>query len=292
LLRSMTGYGKHTVSSNVVQLSIEIRSVNSRYLEISFKLPKSLLSFEQEIKQLVKQNVDRGKLAIAVYYEGGDNGLTDVHLDERLLDQYLKVTDAIADKTGIADSLSLDAIVRIPDIVVSSVDKSKEAELKTLLLEGTKAALDDFNSMREDEGRVLQAEMQQRLQNMDANLRIIEERNTGASRAQLKKLHDRLMDNLQLEKIDPDRLEMELAFLSDKVDVTEEIVRLKAHIKAFETTLLKDNTPGKRLNFLNQEMHREANTIGSKTADVTISHLSVTIKEEIEKIREQVQNIE
>jgi uncharacterized protein (TIGR00255 family) len=288
----MTGYGKHTVSSNVVQLSIEIRSVNSRYLEISFKLPKSLLSFEQEIKQLVKQNVDRGKLAIAVYYEGGDNGLTDVHLDERLLDQYLKVTDAIADKTGIADSLSLDAIVRIPDIVVSSVDKSKEAELKTLLLEGTKAALDDFNSMREDEGRVLQAEMQQRLQNMDANLRIIEERNTGASRAQLKKLHDRLMDNLQLEKIDPDRLEMELAFLSDKVDVTEEIVRLKAHIKAFETTLLKDNTPGKRLNFLNQEMHREANTIGSKTADVTISHLSVTIKEEIEKIREQVQNIE
>jgi uncharacterized protein (TIGR00255 family) len=288
----MTGYGKHTVSSNVVQLSIEIRSVNSRYLEISFKLPKSLLSFEQEIKQLVKQNVDRGKLAIAVYYEGGDNGLTDVHLDERLLDQYLKVTDAIADKTGIADSLSLDAIVRIPDIVVSSVDKSKEAELKTLLLEGTKAALDDFNTMREDEGRVLQAEMQQRLQNMDANLRIIEERNTGASRAQLKKLHDRLMDNLQLEKIDPDRLEMELAFLSDKVDVTEEIVRLKAHIKAFETTLLKDNTPGKRLNFLNQEMHREANTIGSKTADVTISHLSVTIKEEIEKIREQVQNIE
>jgi uncharacterized protein (TIGR00255 family) len=292
LLRSMTGYGKHTVSSNVVQLSIEIRSVNSRYLEISFKLPKSLLSFEQEIKQLVKQNVDRGKLAIAVYYEGGDNGLTDVHLDERLLDQYLKVTDAIADKTGIADSLSLNAIVRIPDIVVSSVDKSKEAELKTLLLEGTKAALDDFNTMREDEGRVLQAEMQQRLQKMDANLRIIEERNTGASRAQLKKLHDRLMDNLQLEKIDPDRLEMELAFLSDKVDVTEEIVRLKAHIKAFETTLLKDNTPGKRLNFLNQEMHREANTIGSKTADVTISHLSVTIKEEIEKIREQVQNIE
>jgi uncharacterized protein (TIGR00255 family) len=288
----MTGYGKHTVSSNVVQLSIEIRSVNSRYLEISFKLPKSLLSFEQEIKQLVKQNVDRGKLAIAVYYEGGDNGLTDVHLDERLLDQYLKVTDAIADKTGIADSLSLNAIVRIPDIVVSSVDKSKEAELKTLLLEGTKAALDDFNTMREDEGRVLQAEMQQRLQKMDANLRIIEERNTGASRAQLKKLHDRLMDNLQLEKIDPDRLEMELAFLSDKVDVTEEIVRLKAHIKAFETTLLKDNTPGKRLNFLNQEMHREANTIGSKTADVTISHLSVTIKEEIEKIREQVQNIE
>jgi uncharacterized protein (TIGR00255 family) len=258
----------------------------------ALKLPKSLLSFEQEIKQLVKQNVDRGKLAIAVYYEGGDNGLTDVHLDERLLDQYLKVTDAIADKTGIADSLSLDAIVRIPDIVVSSVDKSKEAELKTLLLEGTKAALDDFNTMREDEGRVLQAEMQQRLQNMDANLRIIEERNTGASRAQLKKLHDRLMDNLQLEKIDPDRLEMELAFLSDKVDVTEEIVRLKAHIKAFETTLLKDNTPGKRLNFLNQEMHREANTIGSKTADVTISHLSVTIKEEIEKIREQVQNIE
>jgi uncharacterized protein (TIGR00255 family) len=288
----MTGYGKHTVSSNVVQLSIEIRSVNSRYLEISFKLPKSLLSFEQEIKQLVKQNVDRGKLAIAVYYEGGDNGLTDVHLDERLLDQYLKVTDAIADKTGIADSLSLNAIVRIPDIVVSSVDKSKEAELKTLLLEGTKAALDDFKTMREDEGRVLQAEMQQRLQKMDANLRIIEERNTGASRAQLKKLHDRLMDNLQLEKIDPDRLEMELAFLSDKVDVTEEIVRLKAHIKAFETTLLKDNTPGKRLNFLNQEMHREANTIGSKTADVTISHLSVTIKEEIEKIREQVQNIE
>ena len=292
MILSMTGYGKGTASNGKWQADVEVKSINSRYLEVFLKYPPLLANKEYELRELIKSKIRRGKLNVSIQIK--KNGFEDeaVSLDESRLKNYLALIKKIKKSAKITDKIKLDHILMSRDIFSASVEEISESDFevikKSILL-----SLDSLMQMKKNEGSELEKDLKKRVKSIEKYLDLIEkdaQPSVGEHFAKYKeKVKNLIEDN---SNINNDRLETELAMMAERADITEECVRLRSHIKFLLSSMDKEEDPGRKLNFLCQEMNREANTISAKTLSTVITHNSVHIKEEIERIREQIQNIE
>ena len=288
----MTGYGKAQSTIASFELTVEIKSVNNRYMDIIFRMPIAFSSFEPQLRKRVKENINRGKVSIFVdLKEAGQSQNGSAINEDRLLQRY-ETLKAIKHKLNIPGEIELSHLLHFEELFevdTTSIDEDKMFnQLETTL----KEALVIFNAMRSREGEHLIEDMKQRIALISSVLQDVKLLAKDSVREEFDKLSIRIEELLDTKKIDKDKLEQEIALISDKVDITEEITRFESHLGQFNQTLKKDAELGKKLTFILQEMHREANTINSKTTNVEIAHKIIQVKEEIEKIREQTQNIE
>ncbi len=291
MVRSMTGFGRSEVQREGVVLVTEIRSVNHRYCDISVRLPKWLTHFEAGVRALVQRKILRGKLSIAVTWNG-DGGGNVLGLDETVADRYFRLLHAVKERYNLPGEIDLKTLVSFPDLLTPERTPVDDEASWKLLEEGVSGALDDVVCMKEKEGQVLKQELRTRVQLLLDNVKQIEKRAPFRVKEARDRLRSRLAELLEGGDIPEDRLALETVVFADKLDCTEECVRLRAHVGHFVSLLDSEELVGRKLNFLLQEMNREANTMGAKSLDVEIVNQVVSIKDEIEKLREQVQNIE
>ncbi|MBK7500880.1 MAG: YicC family protein [Ignavibacteriales bacterium] len=292
MILSMTGYGKGTASNGKWQADVEVKSINSRYLEVFLKYPPLLANKEYELRELIKSKIRRGKLNVSIQIK--KNGFEDeaVSLDESRLKNYLALIKKIKKSAKITDKIKLDHILMSRDIFSASVEEISESDFE-VIKKSVLLSLDSLMQMKKNEGNELEKDLKKRIKSIEKYLDLIEkdaQPSVGEHFAKYKeKVKNLLEDNAGINN---DRLETELAMMAERADITEECVRLRSHIKFLLSSVDKEEDPGRKLNFLCQEMNREANTISAKTLSTAITHNSVHIKEEIERIREQIQNIE
>jgi len=292
MILSMTGYGKGTASNSKWQADVEVKSINSRYLEVFLKYPPILANKEYELKELIKSKIRRGKLNVSIQIK--KNGFEDeaVSLDESNLKNYLALIKKIKKSAKISDKIKLDHILMNREILSSSVEEISEGDFE-VLKKSVLLSLDSLMQMKKNEGSELEKDLKKRIKSIEKYLDLIEkdaQPSVGEHFAKYKEKVKNLLDDNA--NINNDRLETELAMMAERADITEECVRLRSHIKFLLSSVDKEEDPGRKLNFLCQEMNRESNTISTKTLSTAITHNSVHIKEEIERIREQIQNIE
>lgn len=292
MILSMTGYGKGTSTNNKLQVDAEVKSINSRYLEIFLKFPPILTNKEYELRELIKSKIRRGKLNLSIQIK--KNGLEDeaAIIDDTKLKNYLTQIKKVKKAAKLSDKIKLEHLLMSRDIFTSSVEEINEHDFE-ILKKSVVKSLDSLLEMKKNEGSELEKDLKKRVKSIEKYLDQIEKEaqpSVGDHFAKYKEKVKNLLD--ENVNINNDRLETELALMAERADITEECVRLRSHIKFFVSSIDKDEDPGRKLNFLCQEMNREANTISAKTLSTSITHHSVYIKEEIERIREQIQNIE
>ncbi|MHB2148994.1 YicC/YloC family endoribonuclease [Calditrichota bacterium LG25] len=291
-MRSMTGYGKAVLSNEYFMVSVEIKGVNNRFLDLSVRLPKELSSEEIQVREFLKNKVIRGKIFVYVNVEQSQQNGSELFVDWQAAEKKVKQLNALRERFKLADELKLTHLLMFPELFVMDLESVVEAQIRPLLLGALEKATQEFVQMREQEGANLLQDMRQRMRKIEELVDEIKEIAPQNVKAEFDRLYRNVQSLIEEQNIDRSRMEQELAILTDRVDITEECVRLKSHIGLFNQTVEKDEEIGKRLNFILQEMHREANTINSKTTMLEVSHKVIAIKEEIEKLREQVQNIE
>lgn len=287
----MTGYGKGSVQIGEFTVEAEIKSFNNRFLDLSVKLPKNFSQKEFEIREKVKNKIKRGKLYLTVFISRDDNESKLIPLDTEGLQEAISMVKKIKEIAGIKTEITLNEIMNFQNYFFAESFLNEEEDYphieKAVIL-----AIDELEKMRLLEGKELKNDLSQRVKSIAETVEKIESCNPQAIVDYFEKIKERAKQ-LVSEIIDnPDRLNSELALLSERYDVTEECVRLKSHIKMFLDTIKSEEEVGRKLNFISQEMNREANTINSKTISTEISQYGIYIKEELEKIREQIQNIE
>ena len=286
----MTGYGRADEQNDKLALSVEIHSVNSRFLDFSPRIPKSLQCFEDDAYKIVKQICERGRISLSAkidFFPGTKNGML---LNQDKLEEYMTIVKDIQQTSDRDDIPSMGDILRLPDILLAS-EPDDENGLKDIFLSALKNALNEMGKIRQSEGENIQSDLIMRLsliKNIVDEIRTISELNRDVTFERYKKKIQNLVEDVS---VDESRLLQEAAILSEKKDITEELVRLGSHIDLFEKYIDTNENKGKKLNFILQEMGREINTIGSKTDVIEINHKVVDMKDELEKIREQVQNI-
>jgi len=294
MLISMTGYGKAEEVKNGVRYLAELRSVNSRFSEILLKCPKHIYTKEYEIREIIKQKISRGKISLLISLDTSDIASNaSVVLDEESLKTQFDILKKIKKKVNSKEKLKLEHILAFSDYFLNENEDAVDEEEFNLVTKLIKLALDDMFDMKSREGAFLEKDILERIEVLDLeSIKIIElskERITEEKRIFNEKLNSFLTDR---NILDEKRLEFELALLTERMDITEECVRLKSHIEFFRDSVNSNENVGRRLNFLLQEMNREINTIASKASDAVISQKVSLLKEELEKIREQIQNIE
>lgn len=292
MIASMTGFGRGESKHNGMVVSAEIRSLNHRFLDVELHLPKSLWAFERELKGIISSGLSRGKVNATIMIKGEEIASVGLTIDKKLATTYIKLLNELKDDLKIDDSIKLEQLLNFPDII--TVDTSKE--LDETVLAAVKTAIElaivDLKDMRLKEGLEINNDLETRVAAIEDKIVTIESSSKEKSKEEFEKLKKRVEELASAEIINEGRLEMEIALIAEKVDTTEECIRFKSHNKLFLELLKNGKSEGRKLNFLVQEMHREANTIGSKANDASIAHLVVGIKEEVEKLREQIQNIE
>lgn len=288
----MTGYGRFEGAVNGRQTVFEIKAVNHRFFELQCRLPRGCGFLEETVKELVSQYVSRGKIDVFVSVEADDSLEADVKINHSLASGYMKALKELCSEYDLKDDISVSLLSRYSDIfTVTKAPENEEALIEIVKEAGTKA-IADFMSMREREGEKLAADVMDHSRTILKLVGEIEERSPITVEEYRNKLYDRLKDVLQDTSIDSQRILTEAAIFADKTAVNEETVRLRSHFSQMEAILSKSEPVGRKLDFIVQEMNREANTTGSKVCDADLAHKVVEIKAEIEKIREQIQNIE
>jgi len=287
----MTGYGKGVAGDKNYSIEIEVKSVNSRFLDIYMKLPATLLNREYDIREMIKNNISRGKLSVILQLKSIGPENSAAVLDNEKLKSYIASLKQIKKISGITDKLKLEHIVYNRDLFAQN-DKEYGEDVLKLIKIALETALNQLKKMRRNEGKELAKDLKRRINIIEEKVNIIQDESGASVNEYFGKLKEKMKGLIEDVTTYTDRLELELALIADKAEITEECVRLKSHLKFFLESMDKDDEPGRKLNFLCQEMNREANTISAKTISTSISHNSVLIKEEIEKIREQIQNIE
>jgi uncharacterized protein (TIGR00255 family) len=288
----MTGFGRAEAKNGRFEITVEIRSLNNRYLDIGLRLPKSLNTYEYLLKEIIKKRILRGKLTAVVTFKSLalENG--DFKLNNETVNFYHKLLGKIKDQTGISDDITLNHLLQFKELIEPEDTVFEDEEVEKYLKDVFNEALKNLDAMRKQESDNICEDIYSRLEKIRSTLNSISEKAKESPKIELEKLFNRLQERIDKNEVDRDRLELELAMIADRVDVTEECIRLASHLDLFKDVLDKKDEVGKQLTFLLQEMHRETNTIGSKTSDISISHDMIHLKEEIEKIREQVQNLE
>lgn len=287
----MTGFGRGSSSKNKITAEVEIKSVNSRFYEVSLKTPSLLSAYDYEIKEFIKSKVRRGKLNVVIHFkkDGIENGLPSI--DKNKLLNQIELIKKIKRLSGIKENIELNHLLNSKEIFTSLETELSKSEFE-IIKSALSKALNKLILMKKKEGAELSRDLNSRIEKINKKVLEIEKVFRKSINEYYEKLKQRIADLTSNSEINEDRLNLELAIIADRADITEECVRLKSHVKFFKESLRIENEPGKKLNFLCQEMNRETNTISSKSISTEIIHASVFIKEEIEKIREQIQNIE
>ena len=292
LIKSMTGYGRAVETVNGREFTVEIRSVNNRYLDCGVKLPRSLTFAEEAVKQAVKASISRGKVDVFISVRSEGNEEVKVILNSAVLEGYLAAMRQMVTDFGVADDISVSAVSRLPEVFSVERPEVDEDQLKADLLSVVDKAIEGYDAMRCTEGAALENDLRTRGQTIVELVAQVEQGNAQTVVDYRTRLENKLQEVLANTSIDESRILTEAAIFADKVAVDEETVRLRNHLQQMNTMLSGGGAVGRKLDFLLQEMNRETNTIGSKCSDVRLARIVVDIKAELEKIREQTQNIE
>jgi uncharacterized protein (TIGR00255 family) len=292
LIKSMTGYGRAVETVNGREFTVELRSVNNRYLDCTVKMPRSLSFAEETVKQAVKKAVSRGKVDVFISMKSENADDTTITLNKAVLEGYLAAMRQMVTEFGVQDDISVSTVSRLPEVFSVEKPEVDEEQLQADLMSVVEKALEGYNAMRATEGGALDADLRSRGETILSLVEKVEAGNGQTVVAYRARLYAKLQEVLTNTTIDESRILTEAAIFADKVAVDEETVRLRSHLKQMNTMLDGGGAVGRKLDFLLQEMNREANTIGSKCTDVELARIVVDIKAELEKIREQTQNIE
>jgi len=292
LIKSMTGYGRAVETVNGREFTVELRSVNNRYLDCTVKLPRSVSFAEEAVKQAVKQSVSRGKVDVFISIKSENSDDTRISLNASVLAGYLEAMRQMVEQFGVRDDISVSTVSRLPEVFTVEKPEVDEEQLKADLMSVVEKALAGYDAMRCAEGKALDADLRSRGNTILDLVAQVEAGNGQTVIDYRTRLENKLREVLSNTTIDESRILTEAAIFADKVAVDEETVRLRSHLQQMNEMLSKGGATGRKLDFLLQEMNREANTIGSKCTDVRLARIVVDIKAELEKIREQTQNIE
>lgn len=288
----MTGFGRGEASEEGTTVTAELRTLNNRYFDFGLRAPRTISNFESELRELCRKGVERGKISLNMT-ESRAGAPTATRIDAEAAKRVSAQLQELCNDLSITESVHLDHLLQFPEVITPVDSPEMSDRILKLSVAATEKAIENLRQMRLEEGENLTKDMLKRLDLIHSALEEIRKAQEGLPTRALEKLKDRIQKLVPNESYDDNRLELELALIADRLDITEECVRLDGHIQAFRKTLLKPAGPvGKKLGFLLQEMNREANTISSKTSSLEISHLTVSVREEIERLREQVQNLE
>ena len=289
---SMTGYGRGTKNIDGRDLTIELKSVNHRFLDLSFRMPRSFAYLEDALRQLMQSRLSRGHIDVFVTYRNLREDSKAVTVDKALLNAYVAAMQEMSEHTGLENDAKLTYYAKFPEVLrVDEAEEDREA-LKELALACMNDAIDELIAMREKEGARMGEDIEMRLKNIEVFTAGVKERAPLVVEEYREKLTQRVTEIMEGKEIDLARITQEVAIFTDRVNIDEEIARMHSHLKGMRDAMASDQSIGRRLDFIVQEMNREANTMGSKASDITLVNHVVNLKSEIEKIREQVQNIE
>jgi uncharacterized protein (TIGR00255 family) len=287
----MTGFGQGEATSATSSVTVEIRSVNHRFLDLAFKLPRVIQNREADIKDIVRAKLARGRVTISINVESPMAGRA-ITINEQVLETYLAQLRAFAKKHSLDERLSMDTLMQLPEVVTAKELEPAEDEVWPLVEKSLNAALDSCTKMRVEEGKALEKDLVQRMQIIDRTVSAIEKLSPEVAKNQVEALRKRVAQLAGDVQVSEDRIAAEIVMLADKTDFTEEITRLRSHESQFNGALKDGGEVSKKLTYILQEMHREASTIGAKASGSEVIQHVVVLKEETEKLREQVQNLE
>ncbi|MGE5479834.1 MAG: YicC/YloC family endoribonuclease [Chloroflexota bacterium] len=291
MIKSMTGFSKGEASESGNRAVVEIKSLNGRYFELNCKLPRGFQHLEGEIRELARKGVSRGTLTINAQIEQ-EPGAQGFKIDENAAKNCFDALDGLKKSLKMKSAIGLEDVLHFSDFFVSKEESTQDEILAKLLVAATAQALKSLDSMRTQEGGQISKDILSRMKRLENMTQKIETLSIERVPQERERLRARIAQLFESDEIDEQRLQMEIVFQADKLDISEECVRLRSHEKFFYDTFKGNEPPGRKLVFLLQEMHREINTIGSKINDAQISQIVVNFKEELERIREQIQNIE
>ena len=292
MIKSMTGYGRAQGSFSGGDITVEVKSVNNRYLDCGVKLPRGYAYLEESIKALVQKSISRGKVDVFVTINAAGADNVTVSVNTPVAEGYLAAMRQLVEQYGVADDISASVFSRFSDVFLVEKQEQDENEVKSAIGGVVSEALSAFDTMRTREGQALKSDLLQKAEGILSLVARVEERSPITVKAYRERLTAKMQEVLEDRQIDEARIIQEAAIYADKVAVDEETVRLRSHVDQLQTMLREGGVIGRKLDFLMQEMNREANTIGSKGNDVEQARNVVNIKSELEKIREQIQNIE
>ena len=291
-MKSMTGFGRAKLEKNNRIYSIEIKSVNHKYSDITIKLPRSLSYMEERLKKEISTSIARGKIDVYVTFENYSEAGKEIIVNKELANKYLEKFRELTIGNELSMNIPVTEITKLPDVLTIKETDDDEELIETELLECMKMAIDNFANMREQEGNKIKEDLVDRIKRIEEEKDKLSTYSTGLIDEYVVKLEERIKQILKTDIVDKSRLAMEVVLYADKCSVEEELTRLDSHIYQFRN-LIEENGPiGKKLDFLIQEMNRETNTMGSKSGSIDITNIVVNIKTELEDIREQIQNIE
>lgn len=292
-MKSMTGYGRGEFQESNKSFVVEIKTINHRYNDILVKMPKHISHLEDMVKRSIKEKVNRGRVEVYINMESVEGNDAEVTVNLALAKSYKKAAEKISRELSVKGELSLESIMKFPDVLKAEKLEEDEDELKSALSGALEAAIASLVEMRAVEGKKLLEDMMQKLDKIEERISEIEKRAPSVVSEYKEKLNQRIAEMLEGKyELDEARLANEVAYFADKSGIDEELVRLKSHVEQARSTARSEGAVGKKLDFIVQEMNRETNTIGSKVGDVEITNMVVDIKTEIEKVREQIQNVE
>ena len=292
MIKSMTGFGRFESVTDSCKISVEIKAVNHRYLDLGIKMPKKFNFFESAMRGLLKDYIQRGKVDVFVTYEDYTDEKVSLKYNRSLAAEYMEHFRQMAEQFGIDNDVKVSMLSRCPEVLTMEQTPEDEDQMWALLEESLRKAAESFVETRVREGENLKNDLIAKLDHMLSLVDFIEERSPKVIEDYRKKLEDKVKDMLQSTTIDESRILTEVTIFADKICVDEETVRLRSHIEGMKKELLKGGGVGRKLDFIAQEMNRESNTILSKSNDMEISDQAIILKTEIEKVREQIQNIE
>ena len=287
----MTGYGKANISKNLREYQIEIKSVNHRYLDVSVKMPRNLSYLEEEIKKIISEKLNRGKVDVFVTFNNNSLEGREIKINTEIARMYIKELRNLAESEGIIEDIPVTEISKLPDVLTIQTNQDDET-IKNELKEVTQEAVENLIEMRRIEGEKISQDLQDRINDIEEKVKKISSLSTGLIEEYVVKLNTRIRELLQDQEIDEARLAQEVVIYADKCSIQEEVTRLHSHVYQFRELLHSNEAVGKKLDFMIQEMNRETNTIGSKANNLEITNEVINIKTQLENIREQVQNIE
>lgn len=292
MIKSMTGFGRYEAADDERKITVEMKSVNHRYLETGIKMPKKLNFYEAGIRNILKKYISRGKVDVFITFEDFSEGKVCLHYNEDLAGEYMSIFKYMSEQFGIDNDIKVSALARMPEVITMEDQDSDDETVWQLLEQAVDKACQAFVETRIAEGERLKADLIDKLDNMLKLVDFIELRSPQVVDEYRNRLEEKVTELLADSTIDEGRIATEVTIFADKICVDEETVRLRSHIESTKAALLEGGSVGRKLDFIAQEMNREANTILSKANDLQVTDCAITLKTEIEKVREQIQNIE
>ncbi len=292
MIKSMTGFGRYEAADDERKITVEMKSVNHRYLETGIKMPKKLNFYEAGIRNILKKYISRGKVDVFITFEDFSEGKVCLHYNEDLAGEYMSIFKYMSEQFGIDNDIKVSALARMPEVITMEDQDGDDETIWQLLEQAVDKACQAFVETRISEGERLKADLIDKLDNMLKLVDFIELRSPQVVDEYRNRLEEKVTELLADSTVDEGRIATEVTIFADKICVDEETVRLRSHIESTKAALLEGGSVGRKLDFIAQEMNREANTILSKANDLQVTDCAITLKTEIEKVREQIQNIE